>query len=101
MTIDYEEKSGELAMLWKGDVEFEFLQYSKHHFHGVVSFRPKGQKWFHMRVYGYLEVSQRPKFCSLIKSFKPREHIPWLILGEFIEILKLSEKWGEWYRSEK
>lgn len=40
--MDCEGQSGGLAMLWKQDVEFTVLQYSKSHIHGEMELGSSG-----------------------------------------------------------
>lgn len=46
-------------------------------------------------MYGNLEASRRPKTWKILKNLKSSDGFPWLILGDFNEILNPYEKfWG-------
>lgn len=95
IAIDCNERSGSLAILWKSEVDFSLLQFSNHHIHGKIFVGVEGElsyrKWHLIRVYGHPDTSRRNEVWNLFWSLKSSDDIPWLVLGDFNEVLSWSE----------
>lgn len=78
-------------MLWREDIGLEVLLFSKHHIHKIVRHRLDGesliQEYFLIGVYGHLELAHIGEVWSLIKSIGRRMLSPWVVFGDFNEIL--------------
>lgn len=96
--VDCVWRSGVLAILWKKDIDFTLLQFSNNHIHGVISVGMNGESchdlWQITGVYGQPESSWRGELWNLLRSMKVSSDIPWLVLGDFNEIMSWDEKWG-------
>lgn len=52
------------------------------------------QNWCLTVVYGHPEVSKRGQVWNLLKSLCSSDETPWIVFGDFNEILQDYEKWG-------
>lgn len=91
--VDCEGRGGGLALFWKGEMELEILNYFKHHIHAQINNSPT-QKWTLPGVYGHPEVARNPVVWNLIKILYREDMGPWLLRGDFNEILSNDEKRG-------
>ncbi|KAL2924110.1 Nocturnin [Bienertia sinuspersici] len=69
-------------MLWQDEIKVS-LRCMHSWFIGVDIRDTSGEKW---------RLSQKSKTWDLLRGLKERDHIPWLILGDFNEVLYTSEK---------
>ena len=54
-----------------------------------------GIGWWHLTgSYGSLETKRRPESWAKLKFLKNFSLLPWLVIGDFNEIIRLSEKEG-------
>lgn len=80
-------------MLWKSDVVLSLLSYSMNH----VDMEVEGlgnYKWRLTGYYKHLERHNRWWSWSLIHELARRSSIPWLIWGDFNDLLHFEEKVG-------
>lgn len=83
-------------------MEVEVLHYSVSHIHGQVSMgRDDDQKWMFLGIYEHPLTTKKMKTWDLIHHLKPSNGSPWLVLGNFNEILDLSKKHGGRDRNER
>ena len=87
-------RSGGLAMLWKEGFDVHFKSCSNTHIDVVVCKGNGAQLWQATRFYGHLDSSMRPISWNLLKSLKRQCHMPWIVFGDFNEILNSDEKLG-------
>ena len=51
--------------------------------------------WWHLTgFYGAPETSRRDESWALLKVIRDRSTLPWLVIGDFNEIVSVSEKEG-------
>uniref|UniRef100_A0A803PXR5 Reverse transcriptase domain-containing protein n=1 Tax=Cannabis sativa TaxID=3483 RepID=A0A803PXR5_CANSA len=86
--------SGGLMLLWKSDVDIAINNYSSNHIdcfvelHGGLSFHFTG-------FYGHPQVSHRVHTWTLLKRcFDIAPLRPWLVMGDFNEVLSNNDKIG-------
>ena len=72
--------------------------YSKFHIDAHV-FQPDGLSWRVTGFYGHPEASMRSRSWALLRRLHAMGDMPWLVLGDFNEIVKLEEKFGRDDRS--
>ncbi|XP_042958111.1 uncharacterized protein LOC122293658 [Carya illinoinensis] len=94
--------SGGLAMLWKDDVNLHILNYSSHHIHALIrNSMFEGGVGIITGVYGHPQTERREEVWSIVKALGRGVTSPWLVFGDFNEILNQSEKHGGNLRSER
>lgn len=83
---------GGLALLWKDNINIEILESSPNIIDTKVSF--KGSYSFVSFVYGAPAVENRTTFWENVSRIGEGRDLPWLLSGDFNEILNNSEKEG-------
>lgn len=91
--MDCEGRSGGLALFWKEDVDLIVLSYSRYHIHAKVM-TSNNFGWYVTGIYGQPEVSRRRERWDWIKKIYNELEDPWLLCGEFNEIVSKEEKRG-------
>lgn len=84
---------GGLALFWKVKDSLRLLSYSKNHIDVEIRL-PGSSEWRLTCFYGFPERSRRYQSWDLLRSIRPKSNLPWLVAGDFNEILSLSEKRG-------
>ncbi|XP_057770939.1 uncharacterized protein LOC130990727 [Salvia miltiorrhiza] len=86
---------GGLALLWKEQTDVRIVSYSPGHIDCYVT--TGGKSWRFTGFYGHPKSSQRKFSWELLKRLSdlmPMEDLPWLVGGDFNEILRDSDKIG-------
>ncbi|KAL2924119.1 ATP-dependent helicase/nuclease subunit A [Bienertia sinuspersici] len=78
-------------MLWQDEIKVS-LRCMHSWFIGVDIGDTSGEKLRLSRVYGWSEIGQKSKIWDLLCGLQERDHITWLIIGDFNEVLYTSEK---------
>ncbi|XP_059451003.1 uncharacterized protein LOC132181787 [Corylus avellana] len=94
LVVDCVGKSGGLALLWTETIEVEVQNYSSRHINAKVNTKPSVGWWKFTGFYGHPEASKRKEAWGLIRHLATLDPKPWICVGDFNEILYLSEKWG-------
>ena len=85
-------RSGGLALLWREGTDVRFKSCSNSHIdvvvHGVVSSEP----WRATGFYGHPEASKRNMSWQLLEALRAQCNMPWVVFGDFNEILHPGEK---------
>ncbi|WZY87924.1 hypothetical protein YC2023_044659 [Brassica napus] len=84
--------SGGLALYWKDNITLEVLDSSPNIIDTKVSF--KGSQSFISFIYGAPAVENRAAFWAKVSQIGNDRELPWLLAGDFNEILDNSEKEG-------
>jgi hypothetical protein len=92
--VDCVGKSGGLALLWGDEILVEIQNFSHRHINGVIQSICSDATWKFTGFYGHPNVAKRQEAWSLLKVLGHLSPIPWLCIGDFNEIVSLSEKWG-------
>ncbi|GLT35041.1 hypothetical protein SLA2020_095260 [Shorea laevis] len=92
-TVERVGRSGGLAMLWHNATELSLLSYSKNHIDMAIE-GLGGCKWRFTGFYGHPERCNRRHSWSLLQELAGRESLPWLVCGDFNDILSQEEKLG-------
>lgn len=92
-------RSGGLVLFWNEEIKLEVLGYSKHHIDAKISdLGPV--PWRLTCIYGEAQVSERHKTWDTIRSLAVSSGDPWVMLGDFNEVLFHSEYEGVGQRSQ-
>jgi hypothetical protein len=92
--VDSVGKSGGLCLLWRNDIDVTIQNYSRRHINAVVKSEGRGMEWKLTCFYGHPEVAKRRESWALLKHLSLIDPIPWLCVGDYNEILNLSEQKG-------
>uniref|UniRef100_A0A803PZ04 Reverse transcriptase domain-containing protein n=1 Tax=Cannabis sativa TaxID=3483 RepID=A0A803PZ04_CANSA len=92
---------GGLLLLWMTNVDVTLNSYSMNHFDAFVLYE-NGCRFHFTTFYGAPESHLRTNTWNLLRSFAtPSNNFPWLVLGDFNELLSNEDKDGGPLRSEK
>jgi hypothetical protein len=91
--VDRHGYGGGLALLWDSFVNLHIRSFSHHHIDAEVH-EDAGFWWQITGFYGYPEVARRHLSWSLLRQLHSLSTLPWMVFGDFNEIVSLDEKWG-------
>ncbi|XP_071721888.1 uncharacterized protein [Rutidosis leptorrhynchoides] len=95
--VDCEGRSGGLALLWNEDVvPVRVLSLSKRHIDAVID-----DKWRCTGFYGHPITARHFESWNMLRRLKSESSLPWIVGGDFNELLQLDEKEGESLRSSR
>jgi exonuclease III len=92
--VDSVGKRDGLCLLWKNEVEVNIQNYSQCHVNAEVKMEVRGKAWKLTGIYGNLEVAKRRETWALLRHLFQFKPLPWLCVGDFNEILNLTEQKG-------
>jgi len=94
LTVPCRGNSGGLAMYWKEEIRLDIQMYSQTHIDALVD-RGAEVGWWHLtRFYKELDTAKRLESWAKLKHLRGTSSLPWLVIGDFNEIMGLSEKEG-------
>ena len=91
--VDSAGRSGGLILLWKKEWNVVVKGYTRGFIDCFVT-TPDGKNWRFTGFYGHPEKMQRHLSWDLLRRLRRQFTLPWLIAGDFNEVLHLSEKKG-------
>ncbi|XP_012851712.1 PREDICTED: uncharacterized protein LOC105971405 [Erythranthe guttata] len=94
VSVDKIGNSGGLALMWQKDIDVRLISYSNNHIDAEVYERNHNSKWRVTGFYGYPEYDRKYLSWELIRNLRDHRTMPWLLGGDFNEILSNSEKTG-------
>lgn len=80
-------RAGGLSILWNDDIKLELQSYSESHIDVLVREDEGNQVWRFTGVYGQPRVENRYLTWELLKKLGSQDKGPWLLGGDFNEIL--------------
>ena len=81
-------------MYWKEEIRLDIQMYSQTHIDALVD-RGAEVGWWHLtRFYKEPDTAKRPESWAKLKHLRGTSSLPWLVIGDFNEITRLSEKEG-------
>jgi ribonuclease HI len=92
--VDCVGKSGGLALFWDDGWEVEVQNYSHRHINAIVHNQNNGLDWKFTGFYGHPNPAKRHEAWDLLKHLAHLTPNPWICIGDFNEILTMSEKLG-------
>ena len=90
--MNCEGKSGGLVLLWRKEWDVDVKSFSPAHIDAFIS--TNGIIWRFTHFYGNPKRNQRKHSWELLNRLHDLFKFPWLVAGDFIEIIHLSEKLG-------
>ncbi|KAH1096965.1 hypothetical protein J1N35_013886 [Gossypium stocksii] len=90
--VESEGTRGGLSLAWKGDAGVTLRTFSKRHIDVIVDDNETGVKWRYTGFYGSPYAQKRNEAWRLLRSLAIMEDIPWLVSGDFNEIMYGFEK---------
>ncbi|VFQ64830.1 unnamed protein product [Cuscuta campestris] len=91
--VDRTGLGGGLALLWKRNNTAQLLSYSKNHVDIMVRLYGR-QPWRMTCFYGFPERSRCSESWNLLRSLSTRSSLPWVVVGDFNDLLFQHEKRG-------
>ncbi|GLT94950.1 hypothetical protein SLE2022_126590 [Rubroshorea leprosula] len=91
--VDKVGRSRGLALLWHGDTKLSLLSYSTNHIDMEVN-GLDAEQWRFTGFYGYPERNNRRQSWALLRNLASRSTLPWLVSGDFNDLLHPHEKSG-------
>ncbi|GLT27861.1 hypothetical protein SLA2020_028310 [Shorea laevis] len=91
--VDKVGRSGGLAVLWKSDTKLSLLSFSQNHIDMEVQGMGVGT-WRFTGYYGHPERHNRRHSWQLLRELATKSDLPWLIGGDFNDLLHSDEKLG-------
>lgn len=98
--VDANGKSGDLALLWSDEIKFDLKSVSKFHIDGVVK-NKQNSEWRVTGFYGEPDTNLRSQAWSMMQRIGDNNQLPWLMMGDFNELLWQSKKKGGGLRPER
>lgn len=86
--------NGGLCLAWKGEVNVSLHSFSINHIDVLISEKEKEEPWRFIGFYGSPFTRNRQDSWSTLRTLGLEQDYPWLIYGDFNEILYSSEKKG-------
>ena len=93
-------RSGGLALLWMDDVQLTILNYSINHIDAQVCLQG-ALLWRFTGFYGNPITHRCRESWALLEKQDSRMTLPWLLMGDFNEILSSDERSGESVSSQR
>ncbi|KAK9927239.1 hypothetical protein M0R45_024432 [Rubus argutus] len=87
-------RAGGIALLWNDSVPVALNSYSSNHIDVLVGASTDPKRWRFTGFYGQPKVTDRHQSWSLLKLLSQKSQLPWLMGGDFNEILESHEKEG-------
>ncbi|CAH9106024.1 unnamed protein product, partial [Cuscuta epithymum] len=85
---------GGLGLLWGDGVIIQVREASSHFIDAVVQLEVGAPQWRFTGFYGCPERSRRRESWDLLKSLSTRSDLPWLVMGDFNDLMFADEKRG-------
>ena len=92
--VDSIGSKGGLAMLWKEEVKLDIQTFSQSHIDCLVDGGAEYGWWHLTGFYGNPETSKRKESWDTMKHLGTTSSLPWLVIGDFNEIMSMSKKEG-------
>ena len=94
IVVPSDDRSGDLAMLWKEGTLVIFKSCSNSHIDVEVLKEDGGNPWRDTGLYGHPDASMRHNSWDLLKALHTQAKMLWVVFKDFNEIVHLDEKLG-------
>ncbi|GMJ14221.1 hypothetical protein HRI_005091300 [Hibiscus trionum] len=91
---------GGLSLGWKPDCNITLSTYSQHHIDVIIR-EEDNEPWRFTGFYGNPIENERSRSWALLRQLKEQHDMPWLIAGDFNEVMFSFEKMGRRIRPER
>ncbi|XP_057760091.1 uncharacterized protein LOC130980424 [Arachis stenosperma] len=91
---DGRSRAGGLAVMWDSSIVLEVSSMSLNHIDMRVKVAEAGQQWRVTGFYGNSDAANKQKSWDLLSSLGKSQNMPWLVFGDFNQILEQKEKTG-------
>lgn len=92
--VPSEGSSSGLALIWKKVVKLTVKNFSFYHIDAHIADLENDIEWKLIGLYGHPVTKKCGERCELLRHFKAIETMPWLVCGDFNEVLSNQEKHG-------
>ncbi|GMI71184.1 hypothetical protein HRI_000787700 [Hibiscus trionum] len=92
---------GGLSLAWMSDTSVSIQSFSSFHIDDVIKENHSTREWRLAGFYGNSVERLRVESWDLLQSLGVDQSLPWLVVGDFNEILLSSEKQGSRIRSDR
>ncbi|XP_019150233.1 PREDICTED: uncharacterized protein LOC109147050 [Ipomoea nil] len=91
--VDSVRQKGGMGFLWAKNNSARLIKYSNNHIDLVVSL-PNQHHWRLTCYYGFAQSTRRRESWDFLRSLKDTSDLPWVVIGDFNDLLHQSEKRG-------
>jgi hypothetical protein len=92
--VDCMGKSGGLSLLWDKESGIEIQNFSQRHINATIHSPTFNTTWKFTSFYGHPEAPKRHETWALLRLLANYAPKPWVCIGDFNEVVSMSEKWG-------
>ncbi|XVF85102.1 hypothetical protein PTKIN_Ptkin17bG0091500 [Pterospermum kingtungense] len=94
LTVQAFDRSKGLTLLWHSNIEVEIQSYSAFHIDANVLDLQLNVWWRFTGFYGHYVASRKVQSWDFLRVLSARSSLPWIVAGDFNEILRGEEKSG-------
>ncbi|KAA3466735.1 reverse transcriptase [Gossypium australe] len=99
--VRVEGSRGGICLAWKEEITVSLKNFSKSHIDVMINEDSVNEEWEFMGFYGSPYVSNKSASWNLLRILGQEQNHPWLVSGDFNEIMYSFEKSGGQPREEK
>jgi hypothetical protein len=96
--VDCVGRSGGLILLWNSHTNVVIQNYSRRHVNAIITLDKNGSPWKFSGFYGHPVEAKRNESWQLLRFLSGLSPCPWLCMGDFNEVVNLSEIKGKTIR---
>ena len=93
-------KGGGLCLFWKKEINLKVSSFSPSHIDAIIN-ENQNNVWRLTGFYGAPETRNREESWDLLRRLNSQFKIPWCCLGDFNELVRIEEKQGKHFRSDR
>ena len=101
LVVPSEGRSGGIALLWKPETNVHIQSFSWWHIDAVIDSGSCTGKWHLTSFYGNPDIDGRPESWARLSQLAIMNNLPCMCVGDFNEILNVTEKQGGSDRSSR
>ncbi|KAK9724485.1 hypothetical protein RND81_05G076200 [Saponaria officinalis] len=94
-------RSAGVAILWKEGIRVEVISSTSHHLDVKITGLFGEKEWRLTGFYGWAATKDKQRSWQLLRDIKAFSTLPWLVIGDFNQILFKDEKKGGAPRSQR